>query len=110
MEEYRAKINADAGDVGDEISKALEELESAQTALDNTKQESVSHFCTASLMLMTLKTITVINNFVTNIDVAISHINFTISQLIGRKRFCKYKMHFCSLAPSRPPLWQPRAL
>ena len=62
MEEYRAKINADAGDVGDEISKALEELESAQTALDNTKQESVSHFCTASLMLMTLTSVTV--NFI----------------------------------------------
>ena len=42
LEEYRSKINADAGDVGDEIAKALEELESAQTALDNTKQESVS--------------------------------------------------------------------
>ena len=44
LEEYRAKINADTGDVGDEIAKALEELESAQTALDDTKQESVSHF------------------------------------------------------------------
>jgi len=41
LEEYRSKIADDAGDVGDEIAKALEELESAQTALDNTKQESV---------------------------------------------------------------------
>ena len=42
LAEYRSKIEADAGEVGDEIAAALEELESAQTALDNTKQESVS--------------------------------------------------------------------
>jgi len=41
LEEYRSKIDADAGDVGDEIAKALEELESAQTALDHTKHISV---------------------------------------------------------------------
>ena len=70
MEEYRAKINADTGDVGDEIAKALEELESAQTALDNTKQESVSHFSLRFIIVVDNLSLTDI--FVTNIDVSFS--------------------------------------
>ena len=81
MEEYRAKINADTGDVGDEIAKALEELESAQTALDNTKQESVSHFSLRFIIVVDNLSLTDI--FVTNIDVSFSLSILPISQTIG---------------------------
>ena len=82
LEEYRAKINADTGDVGDEIAKALEELESAQTALDNTKQESVSHL-QRRINVDDNLSLTVTKSFVSNIDVAFSISILPISHMIG---------------------------